>query len=59
MQVAAVVCTNKATPTNVLSITELEPGKFSTGIKLTNIIWIIIWYAHFSYYHIYKIFNAA
>ena len=36
-----VVCTNIATPTDVLSINELAHGKFDTGMKLVNIIWMI------------------
>ena len=36
-----VVCPNIATPTDVLRITGLEHGKFASGMKLTNIIWII------------------
>ena len=36
-----VVCMNIATPTDVLSINELEHGKFDTGMTLSNIIWMI------------------
>ena len=32
---------NIATPTDVLHKTGLEPGKISSGMKLTIIIWII------------------
>ena len=35
------VFVNIATPTDVLHITGLEPGKISTGLKLTISIWMI------------------
>ena len=49
---------NKATPTNVLSITGLE-HEYLHHDETNQHLLDHIWYAHFLYYHFYKMFNAA
>ena len=55
------MCTNIATPTDVLSINQLEHGKFDTGMKLANIIWMIFGTSTFRTIILFKlkIFEAA
>ena len=50
---------NIVTPTDVLHITGLEPGKIASDMKLSNIIWIIFGMYTFYVIYLYTIFNAA
>ena len=35
------ICVNIAIQTNVLSIRDMEAGQFASGMKLTNVIWML------------------